>query len=78
MRTQNEMFNFLNEKMGGYTIETNKNKIFCKKLQPRNYSNFILTYLKNGQVSLHIGSLAQRFSNEEDMFEFMGVFSLLK
>lgn len=77
--TINEMFQYLNKNIHSHVVEIDGNKIIGERLiKSRSFSNFKITFLKSGEVSIttfHGRTL--KYNNEQDLFNMMGAFTQL-
>lgn len=80
MRPQAQLGAYLNQILTSHTIVINGNKIYGKKaINHRSFSNFVITYLKNGMVSLKIGNWSERYDNESELMNTLrGVASFIE
>ncbi|MGN7300422.1 hypothetical protein [Ferdinandcohnia sp. SAFN-114] len=80
MKTQQQMFSFLQRTLLSHDVELVGNKIKAKKLlKSRSFSSFKLTYLKNGQeVSLNAGKYTKRYTSDDELLNLIHSFGFYK
>lgn len=77
--TQEEMVEYLIKNINSHRLEVDGNKILGKRLyKSRSFSNFKITFLKSGEVSITAyKGVTLRYDNERDLFNMMGAFTQL-
>jgi hypothetical protein len=77
MRNLTEMYEILKDNINSHTITLEGNTIIAKrKIKIRSFSNFKITYLKNGNEisykNTSYDSYTLRFTNDQDLFCQLG------
>lgn len=83
MRNQIEMYNYLKDVITSHSISIEDNKIIAKRKYRigDSFASFIITYLKNGKISVKCTSYPSktlRFNNDNDLINHLGCMSSSK
>ncbi|ASA22725.1 hypothetical protein [Paenibacillus donghaensis] len=79
MMSQIEMYRHFLDSLNSHTVDIVSNKIKGKKKYTTGrFSSFVITFLKNGKVSINAGGCTLRYDNHDDLFSLMGAFARFK
>lgn len=74
--TQYQMFKHLQKTLTSHAVSMEKNKIIAKRLfRMKCYSNFKLTFVADGEISIKVDSYTKSFFDTDDLFNLLRAFS---